>query len=73
MTSHWLFQLAVAAVLLFWIVGAYNRLLRLRQAIIAAWEQIVAALGKRSEAMAAVMDAVRDRLDGEAATLQALA
>ena len=73
MTSHWLFQLVVLAVLLAWVVGAYNRLARLRAAIVSAWEQIVAALVKRSEAMAAVADAVREPLAAEAATLQALA
>ena len=73
MTTHWLFQLALLAVLLFWLVGAYNRMVRLRAAIVSAWEQIVAALVKRSEAMAAVADAVREPLVGEAVTLQALA
>ena len=73
MTSHWLFQLVLLAVLFAWIVGAYNRMVRLRTAIISAWEQIVAALVKRSEAMAAVADAVREPLAAEAATLQALA
>ena len=73
MTSHWLFQLVVLAVLLAWVVGAYNRMVRLRTAIISAWEQIVAALVKRSEAMAAVAEAVREPLAAEAATLQALA
>jgi LemA protein len=73
MISHWLFQLVLLAVLLAWIVGAYNRLVRLRAAIVSAWEQIVAALVQRSEAMAAVSDAVREPLAGEAATLQALA
>jgi len=72
MTSHWLFQLVVLAVLLAWVVGAYNRMVRLRTAIISAWEQIVAALVKRSEAMAAVVEAVREPLASEAATLQAL-
>ena len=73
MTSHWLFQVVVLAVLLAWVVGAYNRMVRLRAAIITAWEQIVAALVKRSEAMAAVADAVREPLAAETATLQALA
>ena len=73
MTSHWLFQLVLLAVLLAWVVGAYNRLVRLRTAIVSAWEQIVAALVKRSEAMAAVSDAVRTPLAAEAVTLQALA
>jgi LemA protein len=73
MISHWLFQLALLAVLLFWLVGAYNRMVRLRTAIVSAWEQIVAALVKRSEAMVAVADAVRAPLAAEAVTLQALA
>jgi LemA protein len=73
MTSHWLFQLVLLAVLLAWVVGAYNRMVRLRTAIVSAWEQIVAALVKRSEAMAAVVDAVREPLASEAGTLQALA
>jgi len=73
MTSHWLFQLVLLAVLLAWVVGAYNRLVRLRNAIVSAWEQIVAALVQRSEAMAAVADAVREPLAAEIATLQALA
>jgi LemA protein len=73
MTSHWLFQLVLLAVLLAWVVGAYNRMVRLRTAIVSAWEQIVAALVKRSEAMSAVVEAVRGPLESEAATLQALA
>jgi LemA protein len=73
MTSHWLFQLVLLAVLLGWVVGAYNRMARLRASIMSAWEQIVAALVKRSEAMAAVADAVRESLPAEGATLQALA
>lgn len=73
MISHWLFQIVLLAVLVFWLVGAYNRLARLRIAIVSAWEQIVAALVKRSEAMAAVADAVREPLAAEVATLQALA
>ena len=73
MISHWLFQLVLLAMLFAWVVGAYNRMVRLRTAIISAWEQIVASLVKRSEAMAAVADAVREPLAAESATLQALA
>ncbi len=73
MTSHWLFQLALLAVLLFWLVGAYNRLVRLRAAILSAWDQIVAALVRRSEAMTTVSEALREPLAAESGTLQALA
>ncbi|WP_432729389.1 lema family protein [Variovorax sp. W6] len=37
----------VVAVLLFWFVGAYNRLVRLRAAVLQAYGQLDAALGKQ--------------------------
>jgi LemA protein len=73
MTAHWLVQLAVLAVVVFWIVGAYNRLMRLRNAVTSAWAQVEPALARRSEAMAAVIELVREPLAAEAVTLQALA
>ena len=73
MTSHWLFQLAVLAIGGFWVVGAYNRLMRLRNALMAAWDQIEPPLLRRSEAIATVVAAVREPLAAEAGTLQALA
>jgi LemA protein len=72
MTSHWLFQLAVLAVGLSWLVGAYNRLMRLRNAVTKAWEQFEPTLQKRSEAMAVVVEAMREPLADEAGTLQSL-
>ena len=72
MTSHWLFQLAVLAVLVFWMLGAYNRLMRLRNAVAAAWEQVLTPLQRRSEAMAAAVEALREPFADEAGTLQAL-
>lgn len=72
LTSHWLFQLTVLAIGLFWLVGAYNRLQRLRNGVLRAWDQFEPALQKRSEAMAAVVDAVRVPLAEEANTLQSL-
>lgn len=72
MTSHWLFQLTVLAVGLFWLVGAYNRLMRLRNAVTRAWEQFEPVLARRSEAIAVVIEAMRAPLADEANTLQAL-
>jgi LemA protein len=72
MTSHWLVQLAVLAILVFWVVGAYNRLMRLRNAVATAWGQVEPALARRSEAMQEVIELVRDPLAAEAGTLQAL-
>jgi LemA protein len=72
MSSHWLVQLAVLAVLVFWVVGAYNRLMRLRNAVASAWAQVEPALARRGEAMQEVVDLVREPLAAEAGTLQAL-
>jgi LemA protein len=73
MTSHWLLQIALVAVLVFWMVGAYNRLMRLRNAVAAAWGQMEPALARRGEAMNAVVERVRGPMADEAGTLQALA
>lgn len=73
MTSHWLLQVVVVAVVVFWMVGAYNRLMRLRNAVAAAWSQVEPALARRGEAMNAVVDQVREPMADEAVTLQALA
>jgi len=73
MTPHWLIQVAILAILVFWVVGAYNRLMRLRNAVASAWAQVEPALAKRSEAMAQIVEIVREPLAAEAGTLQALA
>ncbi|HEX4510270.1 MAG TPA: LemA family protein [Burkholderiaceae bacterium] len=72
MTSHWLLQIALVAVIVFWLVGGYNRLMRLRNAAAAAWGQVEPALARRGEAMHAVVAQVRASLAEEAGTLQTL-
>ena len=72
MSSHWFLQLAVLAIVVFWVVGAYNRLMRLRNAVASAWAQVEPALGRRSEAMQEVVELVREPLAAEAGTLQSL-
>ena len=42
--SPWLVWGAVAAVLLFWCVGAYNRLVRLRTKVLSIFASLVALL-----------------------------
>lgn len=64
--------LAVAAVLVFWMVGAYNRLMALRTAIGAAWQQVAEALARRGEAAQALAQALREPMAGEAKALDAL-
>jgi LemA protein len=64
--------LAAAAVLVFWMLGAYNRLVALRNAIGTAWQQVDEALARRGEAVAPLVAALRDGLVGEGAALDAL-
>jgi LemA protein len=67
-----LIALAGAAVLVFWMLGAYNRMVGLRNAIGAAWQQLDEALVRRGEAVAPLVAALREGLVGEGAALDAL-
>jgi len=61
--------LAAGAVAVFWMLGAYNRLVRLRNAIGQAWQQVEALLRRRDAAAAALVAALREPLADEAAAL----
>ncbi len=63
--------LALVAVLCLWMLGAYNRLVALRAAILAAWRHADAVLDARHQAVAALLSAVRIALDDEQAALDA--
>ncbi|HXD05173.1 MAG TPA: LemA family protein [Burkholderiaceae bacterium] len=47
MSSTRIVMVAVLTVLAFWIVGAYNRLMRLRSAVVAAWPPLDSQLRRR--------------------------
>jgi LemA protein len=64
--------LALAAVTVFWMVGAYNRLVALRNAIGAAWLQAEAALKHRATALAPLLSALQGPLAAEQGALDAL-
>jgi LemA protein len=64
--------LAIAGVLVFWIVGAYNRLVALRSAIVAAWAGVEQTLNRRGEVVAPLVQALRVPLAAEQGTLDAL-
>ncbi len=68
----WLLELGLIFVLLFWVVGAYNRLMRLRQAVASAWAQLDDLLIRRGVALEALLAAVQEPLAAEAGSLQAL-
>jgi len=62
----------LAAVLVFWMLGAYNRLVGLRNAVAAAWRPLDEALAARAAAVGPLLSALREPLAAEAASLDAL-
>jgi LemA protein len=65
--------IAVAAVLGFWIVGAYNRLVGLRNVIATAWTAVDEHLRRRGEVLASLLSALRDGLRDDPHVLEAAA
>lgn len=68
----WLLRMALGSVLLFWAVGAYNRLMRLRNALGAAWGQIDELLSRRAAALEPLLVLLQEPMAAEANTLAAL-
>jgi len=64
--------LGIAAVLGFWVLGAYNRLVALRNAVAAAWVQADEAQRRRGEGTEQLVAALRAPLAAEAGALDAL-
>jgi LemA protein len=61
-----------ALILLFWGVGAHNRLVALRNAVAEAWAELEEALQRRATAVAPLVSSLREGLAGEGAALDAL-
>lgn len=72
MSVEQLSVLALAAVLVFWMVGAYNRLVALRNAIAAAWGGVAETLQQRGEVVAPLLLALHEPLAAEHGALDAL-
>jgi LemA protein len=68
--NQWLL-LALLAVHLFWIVGAYNRLVSLRNAIGLAWAKVDEALKLRAQAADPLLVALREPMAAEHGALDA--
>jgi len=68
--AQWL-SLGVAVVLLFWMVGAYNRLVALRNAIGATFAQVDDLVHRRAAAAQALVDAARESMASEQGALDA--
>ena len=72
MTEAAWIALGIAAVLGFWVLGAYNRLVALRSAVAAAWAQADEAQRRRGEGTEKLVAALRAPLAGEPGALDAL-
>ena len=72
MSSSNLAFLVVAAVLIFWAVGAYNRLVRLKNIIANAFGQIDVQLKRRYDLIPNLVEAARKYLQHEQDTLEAV-
>jgi LemA protein len=72
--TRWIFiAIAVIAVLVFWGIGAYNRLVGLRGAIVAAFAQIDEQMRRRQALLHALLEPLRADLPSEQGALDAVA
>ena len=69
--ASWL-TVALAAVLLFWVIGAYNRLVGLRNAISAAFGQVDEQLRRRQLLLQALAEVLRPLMGEQSSTLDTL-
>ena len=72
MTTTQLVSIAVLAVFIFWTVGAYNRLVRLKNTIANAFGQIDVQLKRRYDLIPNLVEAAKKYLSHERDTLQAV-
>ncbi len=72
MSPNSLIAIALVALLVFWAVGAYNRLVRLKNTIANAFGQIDVQLKRRYDLIPNLVDVARKYLQHEQATLEAV-
>lgn len=72
MTTTTLVSIAVLALLLFWAVGAHNRLIRLKNGIASAFSPIDVQLKRHHDLIAALVEAAKKHLEQEQDLLQAV-
>jgi LemA protein len=64
--------LAVLALLVFWVIGAYNGLIALKNQVANAWKQIDVQLKRRHDLIPNLVNAVKGAMDFEKGTLEAV-
>src|SRR5712672_3906950 len=67
-----LILIAVVALLAFWIVGSYNRLVSMRNQVLNGWRQIDVQLKRRHDLIPNLVNSVRGSMDFERDTLTAV-
>ena len=72
MTGKEILALVVGAMLVFWAVGAYNRLVRLRNEVTRAFAPLEAQLGQRHALLLRWIEALEPAFDGEPHLLDAV-
>lgn len=72
MTPTQLISIAILAILIFWAVGAYNRLVRLKNTIANAFGQIDVQLKRRYDLIPNLVEAAKKYLSHERETLEAV-
>lgn len=72
MSLFWWIVLAVLAVIFFWAVGVYNRLMRLKNQVANAFGQIDVQLKRRYDLIPNLVEVARKYLQHEADTLEAV-
>lgn len=72
MSTQQLLLIAAGALLVFWMLGAHNRLVALRNEIIAAWAQVDEPLQRRGAVLQPLLGALRELFADEHVALDAL-
>jgi LemA protein len=72
MSTEQIVLVALAALLVFWALGAHNRLVELRNQIIAAWAQVDEPLRRRAAAVTPWVGGLRAHLPDEQGALDAV-
>jgi LemA protein len=67
-----LILLAIVVLVVFWVVGAYNGLIGLRNRVANAWKQIDVQLKRRHDLIPNLVNTVRGAMDFERTTLEAV-
>ncbi|MBR5611160.1 MAG: LemA family protein [Bacteroidales bacterium] len=69
-TSTWVIILAVAAVLFFWVKGAYNNMVTLDEEVQTAWSQVENVYQRRADLIPNLVNTVKGYAQHESATLE---